>query len=102
MAEQSSLVPRVLVFGATGKVGSEVCKLLTSASLELECHAFTRNITQGRELLGSRVIFHQGDLSDIETVKDVMVSTVQAFVGSLLSACNYFRVTWKLKSLTVS
>ena len=76
MGGNSEDIPRVMVFGATGKVGSELCKSLTSAPKHIECHAFTRNITLGKELLGPNVILHPGDLSDIAQIKEAMVRMV--------------------------
>ena len=75
MADQKAdVLKKVIVFGATGKVGSAVCKALIAEPKGVECHAFVRNVSQAKDLLGPDAILHEGDLSDFSTVQEAMVT----------------------------
>ncbi len=75
--QSSEAKTRIMVFGATGKVGSELCKILTSTPQPTECHAFVRNISSAsaKDILGPSTILHQGDLSTISSIQGALVRT---------------------------
>eukprot|EP00291_Cryptomonas_curvata_P017959 CAMPEP_0172160254 /NCGR_PEP_ID=MMETSP1050-20130122/5456_1 /TAXON_ID=233186 /ORGANISM="Cryptomonas curvata, Strain CCAP979/52" /LENGTH=193 /DNA_ID=CAMNT_0012829997 /DNA_START=164 /DNA_END=742 /DNA_ORIENTATION=- len=70
--QSSEAKTRIMVFGATGKVGSELCKILTATPQSTECHAFVRNISSAKDILGPSTILHQGDLSNISSIQEAL------------------------------
>ena len=69
-------VEKVLVFGATGRVGLELCGTFSRSFRDnVECHAFVRNLESAKRGLGEHVRLHQGDMENLSSIQDALVNS---------------------------
>ena len=72
----------VLVAGATGRTGRIIVEVLKNHGFTT--HVLARDLPNARKLLGDMVIYHQGDVRDINTLLAPMtgINTVISAIGS--------------------
>jgi len=73
---------KILVGGATGRTGRIIIQKLIH--LGFTPHALVREMTAAQELLGDRVVYHQGDVRDHDSLLQAMagMDTVISAIGT--------------------